>query len=214
MVDVVPSDDIGSPCSHGRADSEGETLVKRLSEQGQHLVALGAVREVGHPCGTRIPNSWVRVFSLRGREAEWLESSWLSQRPGYQQGSFWPTFLSVYPNSLIAFQGKDGFGAWAGSLFLDMILTVNPSGLNSRANGLSEVMEITFQITQQKCSKKIYLLPFPPPLLKILRLLPLPHVSISVSSFHSLGPSVNQLYMTLSSRKTFTFNCHQAFTVS
>ena len=38
--------------------------VKRLAEQGQHLVALGAVREVGHPSGARIPNSWVWVFSL------------------------------------------------------------------------------------------------------------------------------------------------------
>lgn len=67
VVDVVPSDDIGSPCGHGRANSEGETLVKSLSEQGQHLVALRAVREVGHPCGARVPNSWVGVFSLRGR---------------------------------------------------------------------------------------------------------------------------------------------------
>lgn len=66
VVDVVPSDDVGSPCGHGRANGEGEALVECLSEQGQHLVALGAVREVGHPCGTRIPNSGVRVFSLRG----------------------------------------------------------------------------------------------------------------------------------------------------
>lgn len=64
VVDVVPGDDIRSPCGHGRADSEGETLVKCLAEQGQHLVALRAVREVGHPCGARIPNSWVWVFSL------------------------------------------------------------------------------------------------------------------------------------------------------
>ena len=64
VVDVVPSDDIRSHCGHGGANSEGETLVKRLAEQGQHLVALGAVREVGHPSGARIPNSWVWVFSL------------------------------------------------------------------------------------------------------------------------------------------------------
>lgn len=66
MVDVVPGDDIRSPCGHRRADSEGETLVKCLTEEGQHLVALRAVREVGHPCGARVPNSWVWVFSLGG----------------------------------------------------------------------------------------------------------------------------------------------------
>lgn len=130
------------------------------------------------------------------KEAEWVKSSWR-----------WVSKAWV--------PGKDGFGAWPRNLFVDMILTINPSGLNSGANGLSEVTEITFQIMQQKCDKKIYLLPFPPPLPKILTLLlPLPHVSISVSSFQSLRPSVNQQYMTLSSRKTFTFNCHQAFIVS
>lgn len=64
VVNVVPSDDIGPPRGHGGANGEGETLVKRLAEQGQHLVALGAVREVGHPSSARIPNSWVWVFSL------------------------------------------------------------------------------------------------------------------------------------------------------
>lgn len=138
-----------------------------------------------------------------------------SQRPGYQARVILAHLCLCFLTRPPAFQGKDGFGAWAGSLFLDTILTVNPSGLNSGANGLSEVMEITFQITQQKCDKKKFIfLPFPPPLPKILMLLPLPHVSISVSSFQSLRPSVNQLYMTLSSRKTFTFNCHQAFIVS
>lgn len=82
VVDVVPGDDIRSPCGHGRADSEGETLVKCLAEQGQHLVALRAVREVGHPCGTRIPNSWVWVFSLGGRGSrERTVSSWASEGP-------------------------------------------------------------------------------------------------------------------------------------
>lgn len=70
MVDVVPGDDVRSPCGHGRANGEGETLVKRLSEQGQHLVTLRAVREVGYPSGPRIPNSWVWVFSLGGGGSE------------------------------------------------------------------------------------------------------------------------------------------------
>lgn len=40
------------------------------------------------------------------------------------------------------------------SLFLDTTLTVNPSSLNSGTNGLSEVVDLTFQITQQKCDDK------------------------------------------------------------
>lgn len=81
-----------------------------------------------------------------------------SQRPGNQARVILAHLCVCILTRPPAFQGKDGFGAWAGSLFLDMILTVNPSGLNSGANGLSEVMEITFQITQQKnVTKKIYL---------------------------------------------------------
>lgn len=95
MVDIVPSDDIRSPCSHGRADREGETLVKCLSEQGQHLVALGAVREVGHPCGTRVPNSWVGVFSLKGRGREQLAVSGAWIPKGVHQSAL--PFVYAFP---------------------------------------------------------------------------------------------------------------------
>lgn len=115
MVDVVPSDDIGSPCSHGRADREGETLVKCLSEQGQHLVALGAVREVGHPCGTRVPNSWVGVFSLRGRggrEQLAVSRAWIPVRGP----SVCPAFCPRIPSRLTdSPPGEDGFGAGVAS---------------------------------------------------------------------------------------------------
>lgn len=143
MVDVVPSDDIGSPCSHGRADSKGETLVKCLSEQGQHLVALGAVREVGHPCGTRVPNSWVGVFSLRGRGGrEQLVDCLKGLDTSKGSVSLWTCIPSRLTDSL---PGR-GWHWSPGSkrLFLGTILIVNPSSLNSGTNGLSEVMEVTF----------------------------------------------------------------------
>lgn len=90
VVDVVPGDDVGSPCGHGRANSEGETLVKSLPEQGQHLVSLRAVREVGHPCGARVPDSWIGVFSLRGRGGlTGLDT---------KTGSVWPAFCPCIPN--------------------------------------------------------------------------------------------------------------------
>lgn len=123
MVDVVPSDDIGSPCSHGRADSEGETLVKCLSEQGQHLVALGAVREVGHPCGTRVPNSWVGVFSLTGRggrEQLAFSRAWTPAMGPSVCPAFRPHIASRLTDSL------PGFGAWVarGCLWTQSLLLI------------------------------------------------------------------------------------------
>lgn len=116
VVDVVPSDDIGSPCSHGRADSEGETLVKCLSEQGQHLVALGAVREVGHPCGTRVPNSWVGVFSpLDARREDILDDNGAvlliaGQQEGGILGNQHPPVLGLVAHQLPVESAAHGAG--------------------------------------------------------------------------------------------------------
>lgn len=104
MVDVIPGDDIRSPCGHGRANSEGETLVKRLAEQGQHLVALRAVREVGHPCGARIPNSWVWVFSLGGGGSKVGNEQLGILRPPCQWKVMLASLLSVHAQLMLTGQ--------------------------------------------------------------------------------------------------------------
>lgn len=89
----------------------------------------------------------------------------MSQRPG----SWW----RLIPSRLTAFQGEGGFGVWAA----EPVSGHNPSSLNSGTNGLSEVMEVTFQTTQQKCDNKKNL-SFGIPSASNTNARPLPHVSI------------------------------------
>lgn len=63
-MNVIPGDDVLHARSHGGTDGEDKALFKGPAQQAQHAVPLGAVREVGHAVGSRIPNSRVGVFWL------------------------------------------------------------------------------------------------------------------------------------------------------
>lgn len=64
-----------------------------------------------------------------------------------------PAFCLCIPSRLTDNSPGRGWfwGLSSKRLFLDTVLIVNPLCLNSGTLGLSEVMEVTFQISQQNC---------------------------------------------------------------